>query len=225
MRQQLKISSTISSSKRLVGDSLRLSQNLGMRWKLSFRHLFSTVSRNNDKDIEISLKLSKVIRAFRTRGHFSAKLNPLAYLEKEKIDSSKNLLCWNYDTADNTLPNLIEMLSRNEKKYIDLAAFNIQNIDIDKLYYLGDEIKVKDKSYWTIKELLTSLKDTYCGSVGIEYTHIENDEELSWLESKIEGYYGPRKWSSLPKEEKKSILGKFRCSLIIKIIFINLSVI
>lgn len=72
-------------------------------------------------------------------------------------------------------------------------------------YYLSDE--VLGKSMWTIEELCELLKQSYCGSVGVEYAHVEDDEQRRWLHHKIEGQLGPNKWR-LPQTDYASSVEK-----------------
>ncbi len=65
-------------------------------------------------------------------------------------------------------------------------------------YYLGME-------YASVRQMLDVLKRTYCSTVGIEFMHISNPEEKSWLQERIEG---PDKGVAFTDEGKKAILKK-----------------
>jgi 2-oxoglutarate decarboxylase len=52
-----------------------------------------------------------------------------------------------------------------------------------------------------LAEILQILRDTYCGSIGFEYMHIQNPEEKRWLQRRIEGAQ-----VQLTKEEQLRIL-------------------
>ena len=57
----------------------------------------------------------------------------------------------------------------------------------------------------TPRVMLDILKRTYCGPVGVEFMHISNPEEKSWLQERFEG---PDKDISFTKEGKIAILSK-----------------
>ena len=57
----------------------------------------------------------------------------------------------------------------------------------------------------TPRELLARLRKTYCGHIGIEFTHISNPEEQAWLQAQFEG---PDSAISFSPEGKKAILFK-----------------
>ncbi|MEO0882096.1 MAG: 2-oxoglutarate dehydrogenase E1 component [Pseudomonadota bacterium] len=57
----------------------------------------------------------------------------------------------------------------------------------------------------TPRQMLDILKRTYCTTLGIEFMHISNPEEKSWLQERIEG---PDKGVAFTPEGKKAILSK-----------------
>ncbi|MBU1273321.1 MAG: 2-oxoglutarate dehydrogenase E1 component, partial [Alphaproteobacteria bacterium] len=59
----------------------------------------------------------------------------------------------------------------------------------------------------TIRQVLDLLKRTYCGNIGIQYMHIAEPEEKSWLQQRFEG---PDKFeqNAFTKEGKLAILNK-----------------
>ena len=40
----------------------------------------------------------------------------------------------------------------------------------------------EDQPYWTLRDILSRLKETYCGNIGYEYMHIMDREKCNWLE-------------------------------------------
>jgi hypothetical protein len=57
----------------------------------------------------------------------------------------------------------------------------------------------------TVNEMLAILKRTYCGTFGIEFMHITDPGEKSWIQERIEG---PDKEIAFTTEGKRSILKK-----------------
>ena len=154
---------------------------------------------SNKSDIDISLNLANILRAFRTRGHLAAQIDPLSYMEADKKENRT----WRFHVNKKNKVDIVQLISKSE---FDLDVFGLENIDVNKEYYLGKEVRIRDKSYWKIIDFINYLKDAYCGSVGVEYMHIDNDEEINWLESKIEGKLGPLKWSDINSSEKLNYL-------------------
>ena len=44
-----------------------------------------------------------------------------------------------------------------------------------------------DMEFATIPQMLEVLKRTYCSTLGVEFMHISNPEEKSWIQQRIEG--------------------------------------
>jgi 2-oxoglutarate dehydrogenase E1 component len=57
----------------------------------------------------------------------------------------------------------------------------------------------------TIRQILTILQRTYCQHIGVEFTHISNPAQKSWIQERIEG---EEKDISFTVEGKKAILNK-----------------
>ena len=55
----------------------------------------------------------------------------------------------------------------------------------------------------TLSEILSKLKQTYCGSVGVEYMHITDRAERHWVRNYFEGVSSSPKYSA---DEKRFIL-------------------
>ena len=56
-----------------------------------------------------------------------------------------------------------------------------------------------------LREILDILQKTYCEKIGIEYMHIQNSEEKTWLQNKMEPVKNKPEFS---KEVKLRILDK-----------------
>jgi 2-oxoglutarate dehydrogenase E1 component len=57
----------------------------------------------------------------------------------------------------------------------------------------------------TINEMLVILKRTYCSTIGVEFSHIADPEQKSWIQERIEGV---NKEITFTNEGKKAILNK-----------------
>jgi 2-oxoglutarate dehydrogenase E1 component len=161
-------------------------------FKSTQRHIKGDGKNSHLDDV---LKIIRMVRDIRRGGHFIATLDPLSSLKKE-----------NENVRRNTLPQDSPRLPR---KYEDVAKvaqfFGLDHLPLDQPYYLGGEIRKKDKVDWTIKELIDFMNDCYCGNVGVEIQHIENAKERTWLQERVEGEFGGSKWNlSSPEEQRFS---------------------
>jgi 2-oxoglutarate dehydrogenase complex dehydrogenase (E1) component-like enzyme len=123
----------------------------------------STVS----DEITVPLKMLKMIYAFRNRGHFAAKLDPLIRVDSGRVSP------WLPEDPEKH-PDVVRLL-RLYPTHLDLRPFGLDGANLSKKYYVGNEIKSTVKQVeWTVPELVSFLSETYCGSVGFEYAHIDS---------------------------------------------------
>ena len=52
----------------------------------------------------------------------------------------------------------------------------------------------------TLRQILSTLKDTYCGSIGVEYLHIQDPEQKSWIQQRIENIRNQTAFTDKGKE-------------------------
>ncbi|HEY6861768.1 MAG TPA: 2-oxoglutarate dehydrogenase E1 component [Pseudolabrys sp.] len=119
-----------------------------------------------------SIHALMLIRAYRIRGHFHAKLDPLA-LEPEK----------------------------NEEE-LDPRSYGFTETDLDRKIFLD---KVLGLEFASMREILAILRRTYCQSLGVEFMHISNAAQKSWIQERIEGR---DKEITFTREGKRAILNK-----------------
>lgn len=86
---------------------------------------------------------------------------------------------------------------------LDLAYFGLSEADLSSNFIAGSEIGLPNA---TLAEILKKLKHVYCGNIGFEFAHIDNQDKYKWLLERIEkieaGNYG------LSLDKKRRILEK-----------------
>src|SRR5579875_406821 len=112
-------------------------------------------------DVAKEAAVVNLINAYRTRGHLIANTNPLG----------------------------------NEPSYhpeLDPASYGLTIWDLDRPFLAG-AVKAPSgaigsymQPYETLREILDRLRTTYCGSMGVEYMHIQDPEQKQWLQDRME---------------------------------------
>jgi 2-oxoglutarate dehydrogenase E1 component len=83
-----------------------------------------------------------------------------------------------------------------------LDAFGLELSDLDQPFSAAPFSK---ESLLSLKEIVRGLKETYCHSIGVEYMHIQDPEERSWLQERMET---SRNRAVLASGEKQRLLEK-----------------
>jgi 2-oxoglutarate dehydrogenase E1 component len=71
---------------------------------------------------------------------------------------------------------------RMDHPILELSAFGLDNSDLDKTFHTKRFMKQSA----TLKEIVQVLRSTYCGSIGVEFMHIQDPEERQWLIDRME---------------------------------------
>ena len=71
----------------------------------------------------------------------------------------------------------------NEHPELSPEFYGFTEADYDRHIFI-DNVLGLEKA--TLRQILSTLKDTYCGSIGVEYLHIQDPEQKSWIQQRIE---------------------------------------
>jgi len=85
---------------------------------------------------------------------------------------------------------------------LDPANYGFTDADLDRPIFIDYVLGLETS---TVREILEILRRTYCGNVGVQFMHISDPAEKSWLQQRIEG---KDKEIQFSKEGKVAILKK-----------------
>jgi 2-oxoglutarate dehydrogenase E1 component len=98
----------------------------------------------------------------------------------------------------------LEDAPRELRPDLDPGSYGLGPDDYDRGFHTfglpGGEIA-------SLAEILATLRDAYCGSVGVEYMHIQSPEEKIWIQHHVEG--APKE---MTPEAKRHILGRLNAA-------------
>jgi len=119
-----------------------------------------------------SVRALMLIRAYRMRGHFHAKLDPLG------IEPPR------------------------DREELDPRSYGFVESDFDRKIFLDHVLGME---YASLREIVAICERTYCQTLGVEFMHISNAAQKSWIQERIEG---PDKEISFTREGRRAILNK-----------------
>jgi 2-oxoglutarate dehydrogenase E1 component len=85
---------------------------------------------------------------------------------------------------------------------LDPANYGFKPEDFDRPIFIDNVLGLE---YASVRQMVDILERTYCGTFAVEFMHISDPEQKSWLQQRIEG---PDKGVAFSPEGKKAILGK-----------------
>ncbi|ETD72239.1 2-oxoglutarate dehydrogenase E1 [Pelistega indica] len=100
---------------------------------------------------------------------------------------------------------ILDPLKRSERPEIpelDPAFYGLTDADLDEVYSATNTYFTTN-STMTLREILNSLRDTYCRSVGSEFMHISDPKAKRWIQERLESTLST---AALTVAEKKNLL-------------------
>ncbi|PYV43773.1 MAG: multifunctional oxoglutarate decarboxylase/oxoglutarate dehydrogenase thiamine pyrophosphate-binding subunit/dihydrolipoyllysine-residue succinyltransferase subunit [Acidobacteria bacterium] len=125
------------------------------------------------EETEKQARVLQLINAYRVRGHLIADLNPLG-----------NEPVYHYE--------------------LDPINYGLTLWDLDRTFITGGlsaALGDAPTPTATLREILETLRQTYCGKIGVEYMNIQHPEQKSWLQMRMEP--SRNNWPLEPQQRKR----------------------
>lgn len=126
------------------------------------------------RSVTDSTKAMQLIQAYEKTGHHIAKLDPL-----------------NLSETYSQYSNLSRIYKKHQAlpKELDYRTYGFVEADLERDIFvdaveLGGIMKLK--KHWKLGELVDTLQKIYSNRVGVEYMHINSNEQVHWLRDRIE---------------------------------------
>ncbi|WP_293730638.1 2-oxoglutarate dehydrogenase E1 component [uncultured Actinobacillus sp.] len=78
----------------------------------------------------------------------------------------------------------LNLWERMPSPTLDYKFYGFTDADLDQVFDIGGYVYSRDKI--TLRELANNLKQTYCGTLGFEFMHVNDLEARTWLQSQAE---------------------------------------
>ncbi|MDE4174765.1 2-oxoglutarate dehydrogenase E1 component [Phaeobacter sp. PT47_59] len=85
---------------------------------------------------------------------------------------------------------------------LDPKSYGFMEADMDRPIFIDNVLGLQVA---TMRQIVDIVKRTYCGTFALQYMHISDPEQASWLKERIEGY---DKEITFTREGRKAILNK-----------------
>jgi 2-oxoglutarate decarboxylase len=124
---------------------------------------------------------------------------------REEVEKQAKVLqlIHNYRVRGHLVADLDPLDSkRAPHKDLDPATYGLTLWDLDR-EFITNGLSGKDKA--TLREILEVLRDTYCGTIGVEYMYIADPERKEWLQQRMES---TRNYPALDAGSKRRVLEK-----------------
>jgi 2-oxoglutarate dehydrogenase E1 component len=111
------------------------------------------------------------------------------------IDSVRALMLIRAFRARGHLLAELDPLGLKEKAYhpeLDPKHYGFSEDDYDRSIFLNNVLGME---YATLREIMKTLKETYCGRIGVEFLHMSDPDEKAWIQQRIESAHNQTDFS------------------------------
>ncbi|MBU0859801.1 MAG: 2-oxoglutarate dehydrogenase E1 component, partial [Alphaproteobacteria bacterium] len=107
-----------------------------------------------------------------------------------------------YRARGHLIANLdpLGLKEKHEHPELDPAHYGFGGGDYDHDIFINGVLGMESA---TLREILAALQETYCGTIGVEFLHMSDPHEKSWIQERIEG---PRNQTDFSVNGKRAIL-------------------
>lgn len=136
--------------------------------------------------------------------HFGVDVSPASTLRATQDSVRALMMIRAYRVRGHLAANLdpLGLADRRDHPELRPQTYGFTDADFDRPIFLD---RVLGLEMATIRQILEILQRTYCGTIGVEFMHISDPAEKSWIQQRIEG---EDKGVSFTAEGKKAILNK-----------------
>ncbi|CUH75972.1 2-oxoglutarate dehydrogenase E1 component [Tritonibacter multivorans] len=128
-----------------------------------------------------------------------------AQVQRAVLDSIRALMLIRaYRIRGHLAANLdpLGMHGNNPHPELDPKTYGFNDADMDRPIFIDNVLGLQVAS---MRQIVDIVKRTYCGTFALQYMHISDPEQSSWLKERIEGY---GKEIQFTREGRKAILNK-----------------
>ena len=145
-----------------------------------------------------------------TRGHETAQMAPAAMASVQHtsavktreatLDSIRALMMIRAYRVRGHLKADLDPLGLEDPKdhpELDPQSYGFSDKDLDREVFINYVLGLETA---TVREIVSILQETYCGSIGVEFTHIQDPDEKSWIQERIERIHNQPEFTDRGKE-------------------------
>ena len=96
----------------------------------------------------------------------------------------------------------LSLKAPEEHPELDPMSYGFKEKDLDRPIFINYVLGLEQA---TMRDIMTVLEETYCGSIGVEFMHIQDPDEKSWIQERIERIHNQPEFTLMGK---KAILNR-----------------
>jgi 2-oxoglutarate dehydrogenase E1 component len=145
------------------------------------------------RDVAHAPVVESFIKLARNRRPAAAPTAVVATLEKKQVSVLQLINAYRFLGVRHASVDPLKRFDRPNVPELDPAYYGLTDADMDVLYNTGSLVGPEQMP---LREILKAVRETYCGTIGIEYMYISDVQQKRWIQQRFEAIrsqpgYGP----------------------------------
>jgi len=171
----------------------------------NWRRYFETLQQGGARDVphtRIRETFVRFARGQQPAARLTATVNEIAAAERKQVHVLQLINAHRFLGVRHAKLDPLKRQDPAPVQELDPEHYGLGMADMDSVFNTGSFV---GPAQATLRDVLGALRQTYCGSIGLEYMHISDVEQKRWLQSRFESIRSTPNWSA---DEKRRILEK-----------------
>ena len=84
-----------------------------------------------------------------------------------------------------------------EHAELDYRSYGFTEADLDRRIFIDNVMGLDNP---TLREIVEQVRETYCGTIGVEFMHIQEPDQKQWIQERVEGHHNQPDFTPLGKQ-------------------------
>ena len=162
----------------------------------TWREIFDALPPSNDSTPDISQRDIEAYFVNKASSASAAHAQPAPNAKQADVTNLINA----YRQYGHIIAKLdpLDRANRSSLPVLELAYHHLNEADLNTPFYAERPFSIQPIP---LSEIYRAIRETYCGSIGIEYMHVSDTKETSWFQEKLEPVRGKASFSDQKKME------------------------
>jgi len=86
---------------------------------------------------------------------------------------------------------------KSENPELDYRSYSFTEADLDRHIFIDNVLGLENP---TLREIVHTVQTTYCGTIGVEFMHIQEPDQKQWIQERVESVYNRTEFTPRGKE-------------------------
>ena len=171
----------LSQLKKLFTDYVKDENLISQQWREFFKDL-SPEAYKFVEEVDINTFQDSVGR----HNKDTTTINLDSDTRSETLDSIRALMLIRaYRVRGHLKANLdpLNLARFDENPELDPKTYGFEDSDMDRTIFIDNVLGLKEA---TLNEIIQKLQTTYCGTIGVQFMHIQDPEQKAWIQKTLE---------------------------------------